>query len=139
MTEQEHIGYKKVHIYNKDGKSVDAICKLRITGEHNEARTFVCKPDYAKFRCSEAFVISIHRRGVNGKRYKVKVGYSALHYYFVYSTNTVVKTAYDPDIDKVCTSGIHYFKTKRAAQEYGSRLCKDCGCSYGDPYCRWRF
>lgn len=137
----ELIGYKKIFVRTNTGQLIDAICTLRITGEHNEARTNVCNPARAKYRCSEAYVVSITRRSSSSKKiYKYKSGISAfsdvfrpsLMYFspFRYHTGSTVKPEmpYNCDMEVACASGIHYFKTKQAAEEYGGAVNYDpCG------------
>ena len=79
---------------------------------NNESRTGVYDSRYAKFRTDKVKVIDIVDP-VSKVRLIDAVSLSDES--FVYTVGEVVATNYDEHINKVCTSGIHYFKTFEAA------------------------
>lgn len=102
-----HIGYKKC----QGGR----IVKLEILGEHNEDRTDIVDKQFAKMRCSKAKVLKIHDFQDETKTFDTAYGLN--DHSFVYRVGEIVEPteAFDRDLDKVCTSGIHYFLTKEPA------------------------
>ncbi len=80
--------------------------------KNNEKRDGIVDDKYAKFRCDRAKVISI----VNVKTGKtMENDNSIIRMKFIYSLGEIVKTNFDPDLNEICASGIHYFKTREAA------------------------
>ncbi len=78
----------------------------------NENRSDVTNSDFAKFRTNKAKVVSI----VNPETKEWLAEDCSNHYpLFVYKVGEVIETKYDSDINKVCSWGIHYFKTYVAA------------------------
>ena len=78
----------------------------------NEKRDGVVDDRYAKFRCNEAKVINITNVKTGEK---INSDVSIRDKNFVYTLGKVIKTNFDKTLKKVCTEGIHYFKTKEAA------------------------
>ena len=78
----------------------------------NEDRTGVVNSDFAKFRTNKAKVISI----VNPEtKEQLDRDYSMYDPTFVYTVGEVIICEFDSNINKVCSSGIHYFKTYEAS------------------------
>jgi antitoxin component YwqK of YwqJK toxin-antitoxin module len=68
--------------------------------------------DYAKFRCDKARVVDIvnFNNGIS-----LDKDSSFYDHNFVYRKGEIVSADYNPQINKVCSTGIHYFKTQDAA------------------------
>ncbi len=80
--------------------------------KNNEKRDKVANDKYAKFRCNMAKVISI----VNVKTGKtMEKDRSIFNNSFRYVSGEIVETCFNENMNEVCTSGIHYFKTKEVA------------------------
>jgi len=78
----------------------------------NEKRDKVVDDKYAKFRCNMAKVISI----VNVKTGEMmEKDRSIFNNSFRYFSGEIVETCFNENMNEVCTSGIHYFKTKEVA------------------------
>ena len=117
-----NIGFKKCGVY---------IVKLQILGRHNETRDYVVDKDHAKFRCSKALVLDILK--FNGKSSKKHTVFSDKDAYFKYTRGEVVEEkGFDKNLNEVCSSGIHYFKTFETAKFY-NRLPKN----YTGLYKEW--
>lgn len=106
-----HIGYKKC--------KGDRIVKLRIEGINNEGRNGIVSARHAKYRCSQATVISITSWN---RKYKYKRA-TNLGVFFakplVYKVGeTITIDDYDTDLDKVYSNGIHYFLDRQTAVWY---------------------
>jgi hypothetical protein len=68
--------------------------------------------NYAKFRCDKARVVDIVNF-YNGITLDRDTSFHRPN--FVYRKGDIVSTYYDPQINEVCSSRIHYFKTQDAA------------------------
>jgi len=97
------------------------IAELEILGENNEQRKGAIVKETAKYRCSKAKVLSI--TDIKGKSYEK--GYSIYDSNFLYEVGKVIQTKYDPDIEEVCSEGIHYFKIKKCALTYETMVPGD--------------
>ena len=78
----------------------------------NESRRFVVDPDHAKFRTNKAKVIKLVNPSTNES---LDQDVSIHDSNFIYTVGTIVSTHFDPNLDKVCRKGIHYYKTYEAA------------------------
>ena len=112
--EKMNIGYKKLQN--------DYIAELEILGKTNEHRKNIANPQYAKYRTSKVKVLKIfknERRGIkqmNGlynKNFSYTVG------------KEICIDDYNENVNKVCSRGIHYFKTPFQAKMWGLPLSKD--------------
>jgi antitoxin component YwqK of YwqJK toxin-antitoxin module len=93
-----------------------SIITLEITGKTNENRLGVADPLHAKFRTNKALVIDIENFET---KEKMKEDCSRRDPDFEYKVGEEVKVDdYDEDIHEVCTTGIHYFKTKETAESW---------------------
>lgn len=107
-----HIGYKRC----RDNK----IVKLHITGRHNENRECVEHKNAknAHYRCSEAYVLDIYDP-ITKERFPSAT--SLRNKNFIYTSHQVVKEyGYDSNVNNVCSAGIHYFLSEKAAMGYNS-------------------
>jgi antitoxin component YwqK of YwqJK toxin-antitoxin module len=91
-----------------------SIITLQITGKTNEKRSGVVDANCVKFRTDRANVVDIENFKTNEKMMEDGSIYRSN---FVYRIGEEVKVDdYDEDINEVCTSGIHYFKTRELAE-----------------------
>ena len=87
------------------------IAKLEIPVEAQRTSSLIGR----KCRAEYAFVIAITDK--NGTEYKE--GLSKHDFNFVYKVGEVVKPdSYDPDIRVECSNGIHFFMTRKEAEEW---------------------
>ena len=109
-----HIGYKKI----QNGY----IVKLRIEGLNNELRDSVKNVKTAKHRCSNAFVLDIYH--MNDDKNKIDQGYGLRDKTFLYKVGEYVEvTYYNNDLEKVCSTGIHYFLSEEPAFYWEINQC----------------
>lgn len=108
-----HIGYKAACKSRKSFCSCFSgererklIVQLEVLGETNEKRQ--CgDPKYAKYRCSRAKVLKIWNP-LTGRSYNT--AWSWHEYRCKYEVGKIVEPHdYDPDVNKICSGGIHYF------------------------------
>ena len=86
----------------------------------NIERKGIVNADTAYHRCNKAKVIKIET--MDGIQYDEAVSYhgSSMVKPLLYKVNEMVEVDnYDMDLDKVCSTGIHFFLTKRVAELYG--------------------
>lgn len=110
--EGEIIGFKKVWAEDSDGdKCVPAIAKLRIPGTAKRSHAFG-----RKCRASEAEVLEL----VTLDGQAVEVAYSSHDYSFEYKPGETVRPQYEFDTEWMdeCRSGIHFFITRKEAENY---------------------
>lgn len=94
----------------------NAICELQVVGESNEDRAVV-NENYAKYRCAEVIVLNIYDK--NGK--PIQRGVSIRDPKFVYHVGKSAKVNDANLSNEACHVGIHYFKTREAAEAYKSQ------------------
>lgn len=105
-----NVGYKKLRN--------DWIAKLEILGENNESRVVV-DSNYAKYRTSKARVLKIFKYSNDKIKVLNKGSVGSIYTQsFRYRVGEVVEAHFDPNVKKVCGSGIHYYKTLDAARRY---------------------
>lgn len=124
------IGYKTL----QDG----LICCLEIDPElSNLGRTNVVDKNYAKFGCQKATVLSIYTLiidEITGKttRQDVLSGSSIYEPDFIYKVGeSIYVDDYNPDIESICSEGIHFFLTQEAAYSFSNILTKNSWYSDG--------
>ncbi len=78
----------------------------------NENREGVVNPLHAKFRTDKALVVSMVDPFVQEA---ITEDTSLYDQKFSYKVGEIAVTTFDNDINKVCASGIHYFKTEETA------------------------
>lgn len=108
-------GYKAALV----GNGVPVIVTLVIDDNTltNVARSSVVVKDFAKHRCNTARVESI--TSAFGKKKSYKEAYSMHDANFKYRVDEIVEVSnYDPNIDKQCAAGIHFFLSHEAAIDY---------------------
>ena len=86
----------------------------------NEKRKDVFDSRYAKFRCNRAKVINI-TNVKSGKN--IEKDHSIYSPWCHYQVGEIVKTNFDTDLNKICSEGIHYFKTEEAALSWFYKRC----------------
>jgi len=108
----------KNNIVYKAGKNSIITLQLLPQSVTNENRKDIVNPKYAKYRTNLAMVISIQNLK-SGDEMDSDV--SDYDNNFFYRVGCLVTPEYfDHDTNKVCTGGIHYFKTREAAICYKS-------------------
>lgn len=112
---QNNLRYKSI-FYDTDVRRV-ALVTLQLLDESktNEMRSNVVDSEFAKYRANKALVVSIE--DVLDEN-EVKEGYSQYNPTFLYRVGEIVESEFDDNTNKVCSSGIHYFKTKDQAKWY---------------------
>lgn len=107
----------KMLVYKACQSSIVTL-KLLPDSVTNESRSNVYDPNFAKFRTNKAEVVSIENlftgNAMDSDR-SLSLGS------FKYEVGKIVETEFNSNLNIVCTSGIHYFKTCEAAKCYG--LC----------------
>ena len=94
----------------------NSIITLQILGKTNESRADIFDSNFAKFRCSKALVVDIEDFWT---KEKTNIDKSIYRESFIYEVGKeVVPDIYNEDLNIVCAPGIHYFKTKEAAEAY---------------------
>jgi hypothetical protein len=101
--EGEFIAFKKL----KDGK----VAKLLIPAYAKRVSSLVGR----KCRASHALVLEIT---YNGVPYPDGEGVSSHNYRFKYKVGETVRANLNDDIRVECTSGIHFFITRKEAENY---------------------
>ena len=104
--------------YKSTGENSEYIVTLEIPNDAktNLERKAVANSKYAKYRCSKALVVDIEHKKTKKKKDCVRSTFTAN---FVYKTGDVVtELFFDCNLEKVCTHGIHFFKTKEQALVY---------------------
>jgi len=110
-----HIGYKKC--------DENKIVELEILGENNENRKDMYDKNFAKMRCSKAKVLRIYNMFDEKIEYNNAMSmpiFTHINIPVTYIKGEIVHPdSFDPNIDKVCSNGIHYFLTKEVAFHFG--------------------
>jgi antitoxin component YwqK of YwqJK toxin-antitoxin module len=98
------------YVFKSCGNYIVVLEKLEDT-RTNELRTNITDPKYAKYRANKLKVLLIiHKFDPSDILEKVENSYYIKK--VVYRTNEIIEIDdYDHDLNKVCTGGIHYFKT----------------------------
>jgi len=99
------IGYKKA--------AGGYIVKLQILGKNNEKRENISDQIHAKYRCSKVKVLDIFHY-INGEKTNSVAGLYDPD--FTYILNQTIETDFDENLENVCSTGIHYFKTLEQAK-----------------------
>lgn len=105
---------------NSDGKRKWIVILHKFTRtKTNEERSDVVNNNYAKFRANKLQVIKIF--DMNEPTVTIDVVKNKyIDKYLEYAVNKIVHSDYyDDEINRICTGGIHYFKTIQAAYYYG--------------------
>jgi antitoxin component YwqK of YwqJK toxin-antitoxin module len=107
---ESFVGYKKAlnnHL---------VVLEIPLSAQHNMNRHEIKDKKFAKYRCSEAVVKEIVDLNT-GKT--VNEAYSFHKFDFKYvKGHKVVPDKFDPNIDKVCSGGIHFFLDRQCAEFY---------------------
>lgn len=110
------------------------IVDLQILGENNEGRKGIRYPSRAKYRCSKARVLGFWDLDGN-PRNDIERLPSDRNPEFVYTLGEVVEEPkFDPNLEKVCSHGIHYYLRRDIAM-----FCTGEGLeNYSGPFFRCR-
>ena len=107
---------KSEYVYKICSDHIVVMKKLQDT-KTNENRNNVADSLYAKFRADKLFVVKILNinniesiKKIVNNNYKIKIIYKC--------DEIIIPDKFDENIDEVCSSGIHYFKTIDAAFYY---------------------
>ena len=85
--------------------------------EPNNENRHVVNKQYAKYKCRTAKVIRVE--DLNDPSIEFESASSYYNYNFEYIVGKIItEPNYDPDIDEVCSPGIHYFRSKNRARSY---------------------
>jgi hypothetical protein len=104
------IGYKKC--------ANNRIVVLEPLGRNNEGRNDIVDANFAKMRCEYARVIKIYDM-ITKEEFDSATSFCDNNHKITYEKGKIVyPDKYDIDINKVCGSGIHYFKTEEPAYMY---------------------
>lgn len=104
------------------------IAELKILGKTNEARK-VHNKNFSKYRTSKAKVLRIFKKGRNGKiTLKKRAGSGLRDKTFKYKTGEIIEVDdFNKNIKKVCTTGIHYFKSYEPAYMFNLNFSRYTG------------
>ena len=106
------IGFKKAHMLDFMGRSMDCIVELEIQDDalRSSATSRKC-------RCSKAKVLSI--TNLDGTDVNTLLAFSCIKHDFVYKVGETVEVPdFDTDRWNECSTGIHFFITRQEAVEY---------------------
>ena len=130
------IGYKVAQ--TTDEKRVIITLDIPHDACTNMNRTNIINKDTAKYRTNKATVLYIEDE--NGNMYETATSCIYTDKQLTYKVGeTVVVEDYDTNVEKVCSSGIHYFLNKRPTEQYNlvenglyqswhenGRKCEEC-------------
>lgn len=111
---------KSIYVYKSAGKG-EYIVVLTINlsdtnTKTNLKRSGVVNPDYAAFRCNKALVVKIYNKTT---KEEIKCITSNFDNIFKYKKGEeVIEPNYDENINHICSTGIHFFLTEEAANNY---------------------
>ena len=100
-------------------KKVLIILLLLANVKTNIDRSNIINKKHAKYRCNKAYVKDIIDN--NNKSYDVAIT-GFYHEKLIYEKNKMVETTFDIDINKVCSSGIHFFLDRETALNYKEQI-----------------
>ncbi len=116
------IGYKIAD--GGDGRRVFVTLEIPSDALTNIGRASVVNKAYAKFRTNKAYVTKIEDQ--QGNQYKTATTLCYLPKKIMYRVGSIVEEHfYDTNPENICTSGIHFFLTKQAAENYGINIGKN--------------
>jgi hypothetical protein len=126
--------FKKCHD-NLTGHDCIVMLEKPLTGFIcNESRKSVINKDMAKFRCNGLIVILIY--DVVSQKTVSQILHKPNHWggLTTYKVGEMVRpNRFDDDLDEICTCGIHYFLTLKAAMSYDI----EHGCCIIDDVAFW--
>ena len=91
--------------------------RVKINNPNNMNRSNIMDPFCAQYRCQQAYVLKIFVMKT-GRR--LKEARSLFNPNFIYREGEWVETIFDPDINQICSNGIHYFLNIECAKYYQS-------------------
>ncbi len=109
--------------YKKCGNYIVKMKKLPDT-RTNETRTGVIDRKHAKFRADKLFVVSIEHETTGEKIDEIENTFYEEKVCYIVSQEVSVED-YDPDLNRVCTTGIHYFLSRESAFYWNIAKVKD--------------
>lgn len=108
------IGYK---VAAADNNRVIITLEIPADAKTNLYRSNIVDPQTAKYRTNKAIILKIE--GNRGKEYLSASSIFSGDVKIRYNVGEVVETNFDRNIDKVCSTGIHFFLDKDVARNYG--------------------
>lgn len=113
----------KDKLYKRCGRDIIIVLEYTNNTQHNEERKGIVDINFAKFRASELNVIDILNISTNERLKSFAHSWSNSKQSKInikYTINEIIKPnkPFDENIQKVCASGIHYFKSIDAAFYY---------------------
>ena len=118
------IGYKIAKVGGEGGIRVVVTLVIPSDAVTNIGRKDIVDVTYAKHRTNKARVIDIEDE--NRKKYKSARSFNYGDKYLDYKLNTtLIIDDYDMNLDRVCSSGIHFFLHRRCAELYGLECVKN--------------
>ena len=131
-TSQEKYDLNKIY-YKKCGNYIVTLA-LYPSSKLNDKRPNIIDPVNAKLRTDKAFVLDIEEIGTGKKVESIKNTF--FHNKFIeYKIGTKVETNYDPELNVVCTDGIHIFKSRKTAELYSNNAWYPA--DYTGVYCKY--
>jgi antitoxin component YwqK of YwqJK toxin-antitoxin module len=112
--------YSKNFVYKSCDKFIVVLAKLPQTMT-NEARSNIVDKRYAKFRADTLFVVKIVHKMDQDK--KINSVTNTIHYdkKIIYESGKTINVEdYDENMEEICSTGIHYFLSYKAAFFYES-------------------
>ncbi len=107
------IGYKIAYNYSKlnDNQETRVLVTLHIPfdAKTNLDRRNVLNYERAKYRTNKAYVVKIEDE--KGNKYNHAISAFYVKNPLIYQLNDWIEDDYDENIEKVCTTGIHFFLT----------------------------
>lgn len=104
-----------MEVFKSAGKYIVKLRLLPMT-KHNMERDDVIDKKYAKFRCNEAFVVSITHKMTHETINNVASKHDRN---FIYYENKIVcVTNYDMNEHIICSTGIHFYLSRECAFYY---------------------
>lgn len=109
------IGYKAAK--TKDGKRVVITLEIPDDATTNNKRSDIIDVNYAKLRTDKAYIVKIEDSDGNTYHHAISAHYE--HETLEYNVDTYVFVDnYDMNMNNVCSTGIHFFLTKRLAEQF---------------------
>lgn len=92
------------------------ILEIPPTAKHNMDRSSIVNKQFAKHRCSEALVKEIINL-INNQSVSEAFSMNALNFKYTVGQK-ILPDGFDPNVELVCSSGIHYFLDRKRAEMY---------------------
>lgn len=115
------IGYK---IAKNGDTRVVVTLEIPDDAQTNIGRSSVAMKETAKYRTNKAKVLEIS--DCDGKQYTIAFSFNYVFKTLTYIVGQVLEDVYyDPDPEKVCAAGIHFFLSRTRAELYGYKYVQN--------------